>query len=837
MTETPRFPAELTARNQWCLWRIETGKDGRLTKVPYRPDGRKAASDNPTTWSTFDTVSNILREQSGAFGGVGYFLAADDPFCGVDLDVSLDLTGNPQPWAAQIIERFQNTYRAFSVSGCGLHVLCRGELPGKGRNFYIPNGPTDPNGKRAQIGLSDRTRFFALTGRTYQQSPLELPDHQETIDWLLGLMRRDNSTRAAKPRSNGDELTDSDIVERARRAKNGAKFDRLWAGEWQNDYGSQSEADLSLCCILAFWCGPDSSRIEKLFRQSGLARDKWVEREDYRMRTIQSAIEQTREFYRPRGRRSPGIADPVDVSPVTEIRIGARQLHEMSREVLAALQAANQPPQLFARSSRMVAVVHDERDRHVIAEVTEAALRGRIARSAFYYRLNKQQARVECLPPLDVVRDILALSPLEWKFPPLEGLTEAPFLRPDGTVCDSAGYDPSSSLFCAPAPGLQVPEIPEAPMKDDVDAATDLLDSAIGDFPFADDPSRANAIASMLTPLVRPAIEGPTPLALYDAPQAGTGKSLLAEVVSVIATGRPAETFSAPTDEEEFRKKITTALSVGTNVVVIENVSGRLDSDSFCMALTGATISDRAFRTFDQIVLPVKCAWIATGNNIQLGGDMPRRCYWIRLDAKHSQPFRRTGFRHANLRSWVTEHRGELIAALLTIARYWYLQGQPEPKTVSPLGSFETWCNNIGGMLELAGVEHFLGNAEIMFEQADLDAAQWECFLLVLLDVFDGQPFRVKDIVANMGAPASGPSNVDATRVREALPDFLAEAADRTSGFFQRRLGKCFAERLGRRFGESQVHLGRAEKDRKAKVDRWIVRKPGSGITNPAGEP
>ncbi len=507
-----------------------------------------------------------------------------------------------------------------------------------------------------------------------------------------------------------------------------------------------------------------------------------------------------------------------------EVWIRARQLHEMSGEVLAALQAANEPPELFARSGRMVAIVRDERNRHVIAEVTEAALRGRMARSAFYYRLNKDDDGVECLPPLDVVRDLLALSPAEWKFPPLEALIEAPFLRMDGTICDQPGYDPRTCLFYAPAPGFHWPAIPEAPMRDHVDVALELLESAIGDFPFVDDASKSNALASILTPLVRPAIDCPTPLALYDAPQAGTGKTLLAEVVSIVATGRAAETFSAPNDPEEWRKKITTALSTGTNVVLIDNVIHRLDSDALCMALTATTISDRVFRTFERIVLPVKCAWIATGNNIQLSGDMPRRCYWIRLDAKHSQPFRRTGFRHANLRAWVTEHRGELIAALLTIARYWFLQGRPAPQNVRPLGSYEAWCETVGGMLETAGIEGFLGNADTMFEQADSEAAQWESFLLMLADLFDGEPFRVTDVVEKLPAK-DGSSTPEMTRLRGALPDFLAEAADRTGGFFQRRLGKCFAERVGRRFGESQVFIERAKEDRKTKVQRWRVAK------------
>ena len=89
----------------------------------------------------------------------------------------------------------------------------------------------------------------------------------------------------------------------------------------------------------------------------------------------------------------------------------------MTAEALAALQAANIPQQLFVRSGRMVAVIRDERDRHVIAEVSEAALRGRMARSGFYYKLNKDQERIECAPPLDVVRDILALPPADWKVP------------------------------------------------------------------------------------------------------------------------------------------------------------------------------------------------------------------------------------------------------------------------------------------------------------------------------------------------------------------------------------------------------------------------------------
>jgi hypothetical protein len=567
-----------------------------------------------------------------------------------------------------------------------------------------------------------------------------------------------------------------------------------------------------------------------MFRRSGLAREKWVEREDYRQSTIRAAIEKTKEFYKPGRQRSPLAPPPVPgltqrADALLKICVGARQLPAITAEALAALQAANEPPVLFARSGRMVAVVRDEQNRHVIQELSEAALRGRMARSGFYFRLDKEGERIECAPPIDVVRDLSVLPPTEWTLPRVEALAEAPFLRPDGSICSRPGYDRGTCLFYAPAPGLLVPEILLSPTIDDVEAAVELLQSAIGEFPFANDASRANAIASMLTPLVRSAIDGPTPLALYDAPQAGTGKTLLAEVVAIIATGRAAETFSAPTDPEEWRKKITTALSTGTNVVVIDNVTRHLNPDSLCTALTATTVGDRQFRTFEWLVFPVKCAWIATGNNIKLGGDMPRRCYWIRLDAKQSQPFRRTGFRHPNLRGWVTDHRGELIAALLTIARYWFLQGRPKPKTLKPMGSFESWCETVGGMLETAGVEGFLANADIMLEQADAEAPQWESFLLVLWGLFDGKPFRVADIVERFPS-MSAPGAPETKHLREVLPDHLAEAADLTGGSLQRRLGMCFSDRVDKRFGESQVFLERAGEDRKTKVQRWRVVKP-----------
>lgn len=827
MVDERCFPPQIVGAPQWCLWKTEADKKGRPTKVPYRPDGRRAASNNPVTWSSFTEAQAMFARNPSGYAGLGFFFAPDDGICGVDLDVSLDADGKVHAWAAGIVDRFNNTYQAVSMSGKGLHILCKATLQGTGKNFYVPNGPTDPAGKRAQIGVFDRGRFFALTGHSYQGSPLQITEHQRTVEWLLDHIQR--RCRPGKDRRPDDaELTDSEMIQRARQAKNGAKFTRLWAGDWQSDYGSQSEADLALCCMLGFWCGPNPLRIDSLFRQSGLVRSKWLEREDYRQSTIEAALRDTTEFYEPRPSRSLkefSGPSPCTNAPRPEICVGARQLPDITAEALGALQQANEPPDLFVRSGRIVALMRDEHDRYIISDVTEAGLRGRMARSGFYYKLAKSGERVDCSPPLDVVRDLLALTASDWRFPRIETVVETPFLRSNGTICMRPGYDSATGLYYAPAPNLRVPAIPETPVDDDLAAALDLTDSAIGDFPFADAASKANAMATLLSPIVRTAIDGPTPLGLFDAPQPGTGKTLLAEVIAMVATGRSAEVFSAPSEAEEWRKKITTALLASAAVVVIDNVAHRLDSDSLCMALTATTLVDRQFRTFDRLALPVKCTWIATGNNIQLGGDMPRRCYWVRLDAKHSAPFLRRGFRHSNLRAWVSDNRGLLIAALLTLARHWFAIGAPSPRNVEPLGSFESFCHVVGGILESVGVDGFLANREGMLRQSDQEALQCEAFLLTLFESFGAQPFRVSEVVEKMTGSEPDSACPESKPLRESLPDLLADAADRTGGFLQRRMGKFFAEIAGRRFGQTAVYLERADQDRKTKVQLWKISR------------
>jgi hypothetical protein len=207
------------------------------------------------------------------------------------------------------------------------------------------------------------------------------------------------------------------------------------------------------------------------------------------------------------------------------------------------------------------------------------------------------------------------------------------------------------------------------PESSEIHGSLALIEEAIGQFPYDSDASRANALGALLTPILRPAISGPVPLALLDAPQQGTGKSLLASIIALTATGKPTAMMAAPDNDEEWRKRITATLYSGANVITIDNIEGRIASASLANALTAQVWKDRILGRSESIELPQQATWLATGNNIRLGGDMQRRCYWIRLDAHSATPWLGREFKHPDLKQWVLENRGLIIAALLTLGR------------------------------------------------------------------------------------------------------------------------------------------------------------------------
>ena len=517
-----------------------------------------------------------------------------------------------------------------------------------------------------------------------------------------------------------------------------------------------------------------------------------------------------------------------------------KQLRDLTTAALQALVSANDPPQTFVRSFDLVRTLSDVHGRPRIEILRESHICGRLARVANFVRYTRNGELRHVPPPIQVVRDFTALG--IWPLPPLEGVVEAPVLRPDGSVLDMPGYDAATRLLYIPAPSLNIPAIPKEPSLQDMQRSLALVEETFGDFPYVDESSHANMLGLLLTPVVRQSFKGHVPLALLDAPRAGTGKGLLADAVCLTTTGRAAALMSAPSGDEEWRKRLTSVLLDGPTVITIDNVENKLSSPSLAAVLTAHNWHDRVLGSTSMVTLPQRATWIATGNNIKLGGDMPRRCYWIRLDSQLARPWQRPtdAFRHPNLLGWIAEHRGELLAALLTIARAWYVAGKP-PGEVPPLGSFEAWARTLGGILAYAGVKGFLQNLDALYEQNDEETSEWEAFLLAWSDAFGERSVTVAELcdallpsgqqrLVPTGPNGESVADACSSALREALPTDLAEgleieqkrAGGGAASGFRRRLGKALSKKVDTRYGD--LRLERATDDPHLKVSRWRAR-------------
>lgn len=267
------LPAELRALPQWVGWKL-TDRGGKPTKIPTDPKtGRPASTTDPETWGTFeDAVSAVDRL---GLSGIGFVFTESDPYTGIDLDKCRDPeTGRAESWAREIVGRF-NSYAELSVSGTGAHILIRGKVPGTRR-------------RKGKIEVYDTGRFFCMTGDRITECRT-VEDRQEELKKFCEEIFRESEYTAPAPSEDRKpaplDLSDVELIEKAKAAANGDTFTRLWEGDWQGaGFTSQSEADAALLSRLRFWTGGDKGRAFALFSASGLARKKW-EREDYREKT------------------------------------------------------------------------------------------------------------------------------------------------------------------------------------------------------------------------------------------------------------------------------------------------------------------------------------------------------------------------------------------------------------------------------------------------------------------------------------------------------------------------------------------------------------------------
>jgi hypothetical protein len=259
-------------------------------------------------------------------------------------------------------------------------------------------------------------------------------------------------------------------------------------------------------------------------------------------------------------------------------------LHKNAKRSLDALYANNNPPIIFQRGGTLCRIKRINDNSFRIEDLSDYALLIELSRAAIF-QVYRRGGFKECQPDILLARTILKLP--EWDFPALNGLVDAPVVRPDGSLLLEPGYDKATGLFYSPDPKLVLPAIPEKPSREEARKAADyVIDEVLFDFPFCGSASLANTMSMLITPIVRPMIKGCIPLGLVSKPSPGTGATKLIQMVSLISTGKPMKAQTAPTDEEEWRKKITSLLRAGSQLITFDNVDSDLGSGMLASALT-----------------------------------------------------------------------------------------------------------------------------------------------------------------------------------------------------------------------------------------------------------
>ena len=397
----------------------------------------------------------------------------------------------------------------------------------------------------------------------------------------------------------------------------------------------------------------------------------------------------------------------------------------------------------------------------------------------------------------------------------LHGVTHTPMLRPDGTILYTPGYDAATGFLYLPERGLDLQWIPDRPTPEQIVGAVELILTPIAEFPFVSDDDRATWIGLLFTPLLRPLLPGPYQLGVITATNPGSGKTKLAKMIR--ATHGGVLRGEMPRDADELRKSITAALMDTTGpVVAFDNLTGVIRSSVLESLLTSADWTDRYLGQNKSITAPNDRLWLATGNNAQFGGDLARRIATVRLDPPEANPHLRK-FK-IDLDAWMYKCRGELLTALLVVARGWVLAGMPSDNVRSD--DYGRWVGGLRGLLGWADFPGTFGgsNPEVAVSSDD---EEWHAFLVALHDVFGGDPFTVKDLVGRLGTFAG---RIDPAALPGDLADKWSHIRDGQDGGFRKSLGWWLKNRLGRY--ASGWTLVPAEPDTKTGVARYAVKPP-----------
>jgi putative DNA primase/helicase len=520
------------------------------------------------------------------------------------------------------------------------------------------------------------------------------------------------------------------------------------------------------------------------------------------------------------GGKSTPQADSAAARPRIEVTAGT--LHVVVDRCEDALIAAGVP--IYARGETLARAVPAPLDAGtgaikrpagglILTGVTVAALQDDLERVAEFRRYIATSNGPKPVPADCPARACRALVERvgRWRFPQLRGIASAPFVRADGSVAATPGYDEASGLLLA-LPADWPPPLQD-PTRADALAALAKLRHLIGTFAFVTPEDESVALSAMLMPLVRPGIEA-APMHGFSAPVRGSGKSMLADLVAILATGREAAAITWGPDAEENTKALTAALLAGDAVAVLDNVEVLLRGELLCSALTQSALRLRPLGRSELVTVPSVASLLATGNALTPAGDMTRRVLVAEMDPQCERPELREF--HNDPKADALAARAELVNAGLTIITAGMRATFRRPP---PLGSFTEWSRRVRDALVWLGMPDPV---------------------TVMERTFDGDPEREAAIaVLAAWREVFGTGSATAAEAAHAaknggpLADALESVATRGGTVSAKALGRWLRRHIGRVLDGLKVQKSGGDEKRGA---RWrVVEHLPGGVLGVSG--
>lgn len=421
-------------------------------------------------------------------------------------------------------------------------------------------------------------------------------------------------------------------------------------------------------------------------------------------------------------------------------------------------------------------------------------------------------------PPQKVIKALIDMGRAR-KLRPLDAVITAPTIRTDGTLLNEPGYDARSRLFFD-AQGRSIPSIPSRPTQRQAVDALERLMRPFESFPFAGVLDRSVLLSGLLTAAIRPAV--PTaPGIAFDAPIQGSGKTLLARCIGILACGAEASVWphvaTGRDAETEIRKRLMTALLKGDGALIWDNVIGNFDSASIAAFLTAPSMTDRILGQSRDATVPNRAVFLLTGNNVVLAGDLPRRFLTCRIDPQTDRPFARRF--DLNPAAHCHEHRPQMISDALTVVRAWLSSDERAEGWRAPgaTASFEDWDALVRQTVAWLATKQPGQwcdplDSITLATSNDPEAEQLSTLLEALHRAFGTSSFTAVE-VAKHAAASSGVH--DEFSVATAIEDITGKRDSST-----KTIGRALLYRKDRRAnGKRLVNLGKS-----ANVTTWAIR-------------